>query len=389
VKIVFSFPHPSDTLAGERAGHVIRANSLLRALEELGHEVIRVEGARGQSAAAAVGTYRTFVRDVMPEGVAARVRDLGRIAHSRQFARRVERVVADCGPDVILETEVVFATAGARASRRFSVPLVLDDVSPAWEAETHYGLALTGSARRARRQALRQAELVVVVNELVRQELINEGTPPEKLALVPNGVDPAFFSAAAEGRARRGALGITEAEVVIGFVGSFQPFHGVDELVRSFARSGASDRARLLLVGDGDGLRECVETANRLGLTGQVLFVGRVPHQEVPSYVAASDITVLPKTAPYTNPMKLYEYLAAGKPSVAPRQVGIARILTDEHDAVLFDPADDRALACSLRRLVDDPALRLTLGRNASESGAAHTWRRRAATLMEAILTCT
>lgn len=389
MKIVYSFPHPSDTLAGERAGHVIRANSLLRALEDLGHEVIRVEGARGQSTAAAVGTYRTLVRDVMPKRVAARVRDVGRIAHSRQFARQLQRVVADRRPDVILETEVVFATAGASASRRTSVPLVLDDVSPAWEAETHYGLALTGRARRARRQALRQAELVVAVNEPVREELIAEGTAPEKLVVVPNGVDPAFFSAAADGLARRRALGITEAEVVIGFVGSFQPFHGVDELVRSFALSATSERARLLLVGDGDGLQECVETADGLGLTGRVLFVGRVPHHEVPSYVAASDITVLPKTAPYTNPMKLYEYLAAGKPSVAPRQAGVARILTDERDALLFDPADEQALACALRRLVDDPALRSALGRNASESGVAHTWRRRADALIEAILTRT
>ncbi|HXY94515.1 MAG TPA: glycosyltransferase [Acidimicrobiia bacterium] len=385
MRIVYSFPHPSDTLAGERAGHVVRANSLLRALEDLGHEVVRVEGAGLPSTSLAVGTYRRAVDGLLPPRVAASIRDSGRLVHSRQFARRLLQVVEERPADVILETEVVFATAGARASRRTSVPLVLDDVSPAWESATHYGLALTAPARRARCASLGQAQLVVAVNELVRGDLLEEGVVPDKLVVVENGVDDAFFSASAHRCEQRRALGIGDRELVIGFVGSFQPFHGVDLLVRAFAARGAAPGARLLLVGAGDGLSATRALVDELGLTEQTVFAGRVPHRDVAPILGAIDVAVLPETSGYTNPMKLYEYLAAARAIVAPRRPGVSAILTDERDALLFEPGDADALASALGRLAGDPGLRSALGRNAVARAEGQTWHDRADRLVAAI----
>jgi glycosyltransferase involved in cell wall biosynthesis len=379
MKIVYSFPHPSDHLSDERAGHVIRANSMIAALRSLGHDVQVVE------AASAVGLYRRAVQRSLPAAASVRIRDVGRQLHAHQFANRLGRVVAEHRPDAIIETEVVFAVAGARASRRYSLPLALDDVAPAWEAATHYDLASPGAARRARTTTTNQATVVVAVSGAIRDELVGEGIDERKLVIVPNGVASGFDDSDAAGRAVRRSLGFADSDVVVGFVGSFQPFHGVDLLVRAFSDAGIASRARLLLVGDGDGLSATREAIDELGIGHRAHLVGRKPHAEVPAYVAACDVTALPATAQYTNPMKLYEYAAAGKPSIAPRAPGVLEIVHDEEEGLLFDPTEAGSMATCLRRLVDDRDLRERLGRRARTRSGDYTWRSRAGVLVDAI----
>jgi len=386
MRIVYSFPHPSDALADERAGHVIRANSMIAALRSLGHDVHVVEGAQGRQAANAVGVYRLAVQRRLPAAASNRIRDVGRQVHAHHFANRLGRVVAEQRPDAIVESDVVFAIAGARASRRYSVPLALDDVAPDWEAATHYDLASTRAASRARAATTRQACVVVAVSRRIRDELIAEGIDDRKIAVVPNGVPDDFGAAGAAGRVLRRSLGIADGDVVIGFVGSFQPFHGVDELVRAFAAAGIASKARLLLVGDGPGWSATRSVVEELGVGHRVDMVGRRPHAEVPAYVAACDVTVLPATAQYTNPMKLYEYAAAGKPSIAPRAAGVVEIVSDGDDALLFDPLEMGSVQRCLQRLVDERDLRERLGRHARGRSGEYTWRSRADALVRAIL---
>jgi glycosyltransferase involved in cell wall biosynthesis len=202
---------------------------------------------------------------------------------------------------------------------------------------------------------------------------------------VPNGVSSDFGASGSSGRAVRASLGIADSDVVVGFVGSFQPFHGVDELVRAFSDAATTSRSTLLLVGDGPGWEATRGVVEQLGIGDRVHMVGRVPHTEVPAHVAACDLTVLPATAQYTNPMKLYEYAAAGKPSIAPRAPGVLEIVSDEDDALLFDPADTGSMTRCLQRLVDDRDLRERLGRHARNGSGAYTWESRARVLVDAI----
>jgi glycosyltransferase involved in cell wall biosynthesis len=115
-------------------------------------------------------------------------------------------------------------------------------------------------------------------------------------------------------------------------------------------------------------------------------MIGRIPHAEVPAYVAACDVTALPATAAYTNPMKLYEYAAAGKPSIAPRSPGVLEIVSDEAEALLFNPNDAASIAICLRRLVDDPDLRERLGHHARRRAGDYVWSGRARALVDAIV---
>jgi glycosyltransferase involved in cell wall biosynthesis len=385
VRVFYTLPHPADTLDDERAGHVIRAGRLLDELRRAGEEVEVCEAARDHGSQASVSAYRRLVRGALPRRAAESVRDVGRLVHARRFAASAVASARTFRPDVVLETETVFGRAGTEISRRLDVPLVLDDVGPARESEEVYGVRLARLARRTRRHALDQARLVVAVSRTIEECLLAEGVPAHKIVYVPNGVDRRFVAHAGFDRERvLIRCAIPTDRVVFVYVGSFQAFHRVDLLVGAFALLDLLP-VHLLLVGDGDGLEATRRDVRARGLDASVTFAGRVPHGDVAALVRASDVAVLPATADYTNPMKLFEYLAAGKPVVAPCQPAVTSIVEHARQGFLFAPGDVVSMAGAMRALAVDPSLRERLGVHAALVGRESGWDVRAAALTAAI----
>jgi glycosyltransferase involved in cell wall biosynthesis len=116
--------------------------------------------------------------------------------------------------------------------------------------------------------------------------------------------------------------------------------------------------------------------AAELGIAERVRFSGLVDHAEVPGRVAEFDIALQPKVTPYASPLKIFDYMAAGCAIVAPDQPNIREVLQHEHTALLFDPDAEGAMWQAIRRLIDDPALRLRLGAAARAELEArdYTW---------------
>ena len=339
MKLVYTNSHPSDLLADERAGHLVRARELLAALDSLGHQVTIVEAAAGKGSQVAAATYHGPLRHV-PRPILLAARDIARGMQSVVHGVRVARVARRVGADAIIETHNSTALAGAVATWISRRPLVLDDVTPDAEESSYYELGLPKLGRWIRRFALARAARLVTVSDTIACALMGEGFAAFRIAVVPNGTlapaDPAA------GRAWRERLGIDADAPVVIYVGSFQEFHDVPLLVRALGRADAPAGAVAVLVGDGD-LRPAVEQAVRSsGLTDRIRFVGRLPHHDVAGVLACADAAVLPGTAPYMNPMKLYEYVAAGLPVVAPDHPGVREILSEGARARLF-PAGDAA----------------------------------------------
>ena len=392
MRIVYSLPHPADRLRSEEAGHMVRANAILRVLEQRGHEIVIVEAAaesvpsgdrRGNPA---VSVYRNVVRRLLPRPVAMWMRDNARVAFSRRYAARLAEVVARVRPDVILETHVAFSLGGKIVSEQTGVPLVLDDVAPSWEEQHLYGTGSNRLAVATHREVTRHARYMVAVSGAMKRFLIEDGIPEDRLVLISNGIDAATFHPGVDGSSLRERYGISPEDVVIVFVGSFQPYHRVDLLLRAAAQLGDDlPPVRLLLVGGGKRVAEPQALAVELGLADRVIFTGRVSYEAVAEYVAAGDIAIMPATNPYGNPMKVYEYMALGKAVVAPRQETITEIVTEGQDGLLFEPEDVGAMADVLRQLVMDPALRDRLGQQAAVAAQEHTWAQRGA-VMEQVL---
>jgi len=385
MKILYSFPHPADRLGTQRAGHVIRASALLNALEALGNEVIRIEAASEKSTKISVNLYRNMVRNLLPRPIAVRVRDYGRIRHGKRYADHLIEAVRQYMPDLILETHIAFSLAGKIASERTGLPLILDDCSPAWEEEQQYGVGLRNEAIQIHREVTSHASLVVAVNETMRKYLIDGGLSPETVITIENGIDNSIFNLGVNGNLYRKYYKFPNDAVVIVFVGSFQPYHRVELLLEAFHLIYKEQaKAYLMLIGAGRTLAGSKALTEKLELSDRVIFTDQVSYSEVPSYIAAGDIAVMPATNSYGNPMKIYEYMAMGKAVIAPDQPTIREITTHGRDSHLFEAENVSSLAQALTTLIIDKELRTRLGLQGNRLATEHTWNKRAVILQNA-----
>lgn len=377
MKIVYSLPHPADKLKSEQAGHTIRATAMLGALEKLGHEIVRVEAASSQQSQTAVNVYRKVFKKLLPRPIAMRMRDMARVKYSRGYAQRLLKVIEDHHPDVILETHIAFSLAGKIASETTGLPLVLDDVAPSWEEETEYGVGLKQLARDTHQEVTTQASMLIAVSEAIRGFLVEDGVDNDKIITISNGIRGDLFHTGVDGQPRRKEFSIDDDAVVIVFLGSFQPFHRVDLLLEAAAKLETDQKIHLFLVGGDKRVPEYQTMADKLGLSDQTTFTGRIPYEDVASYIAAGDIAIMPATGSYTNPMKLYEYMALGKAVLAPSQPNVVEIATHDENAYLFEAENVDSMTAALKTVIEDEGLRKKLGENAGKLGAENTWMKR------------
>lgn len=177
---------------------------------------------------------------------------------------------------------------------------------------------------------LRRSECVVAVSGALKEKAISLGIPADRVKVQHNGVDGERFRIRApeELKAVRERLGLPQDRPVVGFVGNFKPEKGVEVLVAATGALKRRGRADLLLamVGDGPLLEPLRAEAKALGVEGQILFCGRRSHDEVPDWIAASDVMCLPSFREGC-PNVVLESLASGKPVVASRVGGVPELL--------------------------------------------------------------
>jgi glycosyltransferase involved in cell wall biosynthesis len=386
VKIVWSLPVRGESLNGSR-GDLVRARHLVEALRSDAHEVTVVEEAARPGARITVSVFRLIVRRMLPRYPVLVLRDLGRLWHGHLHGSRVAAMARRREAQMIIETQVPFAPSGFIAANRTTLPLILDDCSPSSEESVlGSGSGLPGLARRVLQRQARMAARVVVVSRAVRRLLVSEGIPREKLHVVPNGIDAAT-AGASNRRASRRHLGLDDS-CVIGFVGSFQPWHRVDLLVQAFEKLLRRYPVRLLLVGEGPGLAPTLALSGRLGLSDYVTSLGSVPSTRVPELIAAIDIGALPGTNHYGNPMKLMEYAAGGISSVAPDVEPVREALELGAACLLFPSGDLSGLTRVLATLAGNTSLRCSMGERAHRQVVSRcTWKIRARGLVDGLTT--
>jgi glycosyltransferase involved in cell wall biosynthesis len=329
------------------------------------------------------------------------LRELPSLHFTSVFARQAAEWLDRAPPAFIYQRYCLNNYSGALLARRYNVPLVLEyNGSEVWTSR-HWGSPLRHErlSRRIELLNLHEADVVVVVSEAARQNLLELEIEPGKILVNPNGVDPQTYRPELDPLPVRRRLGL-EGKTVIGFIGTFGRWHGTELLALAFAkllsqRPDYRGRVHLLMIGDGVNQPECREILARQGSTGSATFTGMVPQAEGPSYLAACDILVSPQvpnpdgTPFFGSPTKLFEYMAMGRGIVAAGVGQLAEVLTHGQTAWLFNAGDVDACAAGIARLIDDPLLRRRLGQAArTQVVERHTWLQHTRRIAEKVEEC-
>ncbi len=360
-----------------RDGQSVHVDELVAAFRAEGHEVL-VVGPSFYDQASFGGESRFVdrVRRLLP-GAAG---ELAELAYNVPAYRRLAAACREFRPDLIYERNNLYYLAGSWLRRRTGIPLFMEVNSPLAEERTRHGnLRLRGLAHRLEAWVWRSADRVLPVTGVLGATIAAAGVAPGRISVVPNGIVLERFPAPAP----RPAGGM----VNLGFVGFVRDWHGLDAVVRALA-----DRpnAMLTVVGDGPVRGELEALAASLGMAARLRFLGVIPNDRVPAEVAQFDIALQPKVNAYASPLKIFDYMAAGRAIVAPDQPNIREILADGETALLFDPEAEGAMWRAVARLVEDAALRARLGAAARRELERRdfTWRgnaRRIVALREAM----
>ncbi len=273
------------------------------------------------------------------------------------------------GADFLYERYSLFNFAGVLAGKLCGKPVVLEVNSPlAYEQTKDGDIRMARLARWSERAIANAATKVIVVSGPLRRMMIENGVAAERLRVMPNGVNIVHLRGGSDSSALRDTLGL-QGRIVIGFIGWFKRWHGLEFLLETFEQYGLDrEGAALLLIGDGPAMPELQEYASRRSMHGSVVFAGAVPREETPRYLDLIDIAVQPAANAYCCPIKILEYMALGKPIVAPRQENIQELLTEGQQALLFPPANSAGLAQALARLTRNARDRVRMGRAAHEA---------------------
>ncbi|WP_306251585.1 glycosyltransferase family 4 protein [Parvularcula sp. IMCC14364] len=287
------------------------------------------------------------------------------LAYSVPAWWRLRRAARLAKPDFIYERYNLFFLAGLWLKKQTGLPLILEVNAPLREErQKHGGLALGWLAAWAERKVWRGADMLLPVTQALAQTLIETGIDPKKIRVMPNGIHADQYEHV-DGEAIKLRYNL-HGKIVLGFTGFVRDWHGVDMILEYLSTRDDPD-LHCLIVGDGPHLPHLKEKVLKLSIEKQVTFTGVVQRSDLPAFVASFDIALQPRVTAYASPLKLFEYMAAGKAIVAPAQSNIQEVLKDGEDALLFAPDSETSLFAALDRLNTDQALRDTLGEAARQ----------------------
>ncbi len=238
------------------------------------------------------------------------------------------------------------------------------------------------------------AKKIICVAPGIKREIIKRyKVKEEKLVVISNGTDINLFRVLDKRECRK-KFGFAENDFYVGFVGYFAPWQGLDILIdaANLVKKQDYPEIKYLIVGDGSGLKKDLETrVEKYNLKKEISFLGHIKYKDVVYYINCFDVAVAPFTEERNkltgvSPLKLYEYLACGKPVIASRIEGITEVIEEGNCGYLFEPENATDLAEKIIRAYQERE-------SLSQSGAngrkliekKYSWRKVAERIMEVL----
>ena len=367
--------HVLDHSIPLHSGYTFRTLSILREQRKLGWETFHITSPKQVNCSVPeeeVDGWH-FYRTATVAGGLAALPGLGQWVLMRQLEARLLEVATQLRPQVLhAHSPVLNAIPTLRVGRKLGIPVVYE-VRAFWEdAAVDHGTTTERSlryalTRRLETSALRRADHVFTICEGLRSDIAGRGISQEKVTVIPNAVDIESFEPGGEpDSALKVELGLNGAEV-IGFIGSFYAYEGLDLLLAALPLIlKQRPEVRVLLVGGGPQDAALKAQAQGLGLADKVSFTGRVPHDQVQRYYDLIDVLAYPRHSmrltELVTPLKPLEAMAQGRVLVASDVGGHKELIRSGQTGVLFKAGSADALAQAVVSLLTNrsqwPAMR-------------------------------
>ncbi|MGM0933394.1 MAG: glycosyltransferase family 4 protein [Bacteroidota bacterium] len=269
----------------------------------------------------------------------------------------------------VLEKHDLFKGVGKRLANRLGVPFISYVHSPViWEASKWGVKRYAWGKFLAYNEAknLKKADLVAVVSEEVKIQVMKMGVPETKIIISPMAVDQSLFQKYKSQRIIKKYQ--LQDQFIIGWTGSFRNFHGLDHLIKAFETIlGRFPNTKMVLVGDGAEKENCERLCEELGITDNIIFTGRKKFAEIPELISVFDVAVVSARSAdgfHYSPLKLREYMAAEKPVLAPDAGEIPEKFKNGDEVKLFEAGNIERIVKGLDFLIRNPEERKRIAKN-------------------------
>jgi PEP-CTERM/exosortase A-associated glycosyltransferase len=337
------------------SGYTFRTAAILREQRALGWETFHLTSPKQGTTATAeedVDGLRFYRTPVPPAGPPV----LNELRQITATAARLEQLARVLRPDILhAHSPVLNAIPALRVGEKLGIPVVYE-IRAFWEdAAVDHGTTREGSLRyRLTRGletwALRRVDHAFTICEGLRADIVARGIPDWKVTVIPNAVDIEGFQLSGAPDAELKTRLSLDGTTVLGFIGSFYAYEGLDLLLDAFpAMLAKRPDLRILLVGGGPQEDKLKAQAQRLGITDKVIFTGRVPHSEVSRYYDLIDLLAYPRHSmrltELVTPLKPLEAMAQGRIFIASDVGGHKELIRDGETGRLFKAGSASALA--------------------------------------------
>ena len=321
---------------------------------------------------ASSGSFKINIRKIVPEFLITAFKDWKLISSKPSvWPIEVNDVLKGKKVRLVWERHDLFSGPGRKLADKYKVPLITSvEALAVWEAEKWgvkrpiWGKWLENNFEA---KALKKSDLVCCVSNELKEKVLSLGVDPNKVIVTPNRVDSSLFNPDVNDKEIYLKYNLS-GKKVIGWIGSFRDFHGIDHIVEAFSLMEKKfPEVILMLIGDGNQMIEIKNLIQSYHLESKVILTGKQKFTDIPKFVSNFDIAIVSARSAkgfHYSPLKLREYKAIGKAVIAPRAGELPKLFKDREDLLLYDTGDIKDLAHKIEELLINGNLKTKLEEN-------------------------
>ncbi len=352
------------------AGYATHINEMISAFRKLGHEVLPVIMGGTQVSETLDGArenkIKVIAKNIIPEFIWESLKDIQLLRFDKYAKIILEQNVKKFKPDFIYERANYMQLSGVQVAQKYGIKHTLEVNSPYVEER----LSLQGrslfskKAENFEKKQLMQSNNIIVVSSALKRYFIERhNISPEKFEVIPNAVN---LESVTVNNAKISDLKKkykSQGEFIIGFVGSFFKWHGIDILIKAFDTIEKDfNSCRLMIIGGGNLESKLKELAQSIS-PEKIIFTGKVARDEIYNYIDLFDIAVMANSNWYGSPVKIFEYGIMKKAIIAPDYAPLQDVINSGTDGILINPSIEN-LSSAIKKLISDKQLREKLAKN-------------------------